>query len=140
MGSIPVRVTKKEIGTPCGCLSLFCAPHNLEPSVHTTLYSLLLFVHILTYLRSDITYRTLGFAYRPQAVYCVARSNTAIIDIQGTLSSKFPRAADSRTCLPLGAFFACFVPLLSTKAHISSPGKIPLPRYAPEVRLTMASI
>ena len=40
-----------------------CDPHNLEPSVHIALISLLLLACILTLVRLDIIFRTLGFAY-----------------------------------------------------------------------------
>ncbi len=48
MGSIPVRVTKKEIGTPCGCLSLFSCSARPRIRAHTTFSTFFYTVRIFT--------------------------------------------------------------------------------------------
>ena len=95
-----------------GAYLFFCAPHNLEPSAHKALNYHFDLVRILLLVRSDIIFRAHGFAYLAERdILRSAEQSVLICTAEEHFAKINPRAADSRTCLPLGEVFANNVPL-----------------------------
>jgi hypothetical protein len=102
MGSIPVPVTKKKRRHSTRGVCVFCcARHNLEPSAHTAtawFCGLCEFRQLFSFLRFIVrlgSHTATGGILRYAALF-------VFIAIRGTLPANSPRAADSRTSLPLG--------------------------------------
>ena len=135
MGSIPVPVTRKKIGTPQG-VPIFFVVHGTTSNPAHKGYKLTILLCVILFLSSVFrfvrvrlgSHTAIGGILRRAALF-------VIIDIRGTPFTYSSRAADSRTCLPLGVMFLVDVPPCFFTAYISSPGNIPHTRYAPRVPL-----
>ena len=110
MGSIPVPVTRKKIGTPQGVPIFFVVHGTTSNPAHkgyklTTLLCVMLFSSfVFRFVRVRLgSYTAIGGILRRAELF-------VIIDIRGTPFTYSSRAADSRTCLPLGVMFLLDVP------------------------------
>ena len=110
MGSIPVPVTRKKIGTPQGVPIFFVVHGTTSNPAHkwhklTIVLCVILFLSfVFRFVRVRLgSHTAIGGILRCAALF-------VIIDIRGTPFTYSSRAADSRTCLPLGVMFAIDVP------------------------------
>ena len=119
MGSIPVPVTRKKIGTPQGVPIFFVVHGTTSNPAHkwhklTIVLCVILFLSLVfRFVRVRLgSYTAIGGILRRASLF-------VIIDIRGTPFTYSSRAADSRTCLPLGVMFAATVPPdLSYDSHL----------------------
>ena len=105
MGSIPVPVTRKKIGTPQGVPIFFVVHGTTSNPAHkscglTIVPCAILFLSfVFHFVRVRLVSHTaIGGILRRAALF-------DIIDIRGTPFAYSPRAADSRTCLRFGFSF-----------------------------------
>ena len=119
MGSIPVPVTRKKIGTPQGVPIFFVVHGTTSNPAHTwhkltiVLCVILFLSLVFRFVRVRLgSHTAIGGILRRAALF-------VIIDIRGTPFTYSSRAADSRTCLPLGVMSAVDVPPdLSYGSHL----------------------
>ena len=119
MGSIPVPVTRKKIGTPQGVPIFFVVHGTTSNPAHkwhklTIVLCVILFLSfVFRFVRVRLgSHTAIGGILRRAALF-------VIIDIRGTPFTYSSRAADSRTCLPLGVMSAATVPPdLSYGSHL----------------------